>query len=56
MAIEIKELIIKFSVEDRQANSALKNANSSLSKEQIKVIIDQCKEEVLEKITKLTER
>lgn len=56
MAIEIKELVIKFSVEEGQKVLPSSQFNAALSKEQMKAIVDQCKEEVLEKISKLTER
>jgi hypothetical protein len=56
MAIEIKELVIKFSVEEGQKVRPSSQFVSELTKEQMKAIVDQCKEEVLEKILKLKER
>lgn len=56
MAIEIKELVIKFSVEENQNVKSSSNTDTALSKEQIKAIVEQCKEEVLEKILRFTER
>jgi tRNA(Phe) wybutosine-synthesizing methylase Tyw3 len=56
MAIEIKELIIKFSVEEGQRVLTSSKVETVLSKEQMKAIIDQCKEEVWEKFSRLTER
>jgi threonine aldolase len=56
MAIEIKELVIKFSVEEGQKVLPSNHIGTMLSKEQMKTIVEHCKEEVLEKILRFTER
>lgn len=56
MAIEIKELIIRFSVDERADNYVQARNTSAISKELIKEIVAQCSEEVLSKLNKLTER
>lgn len=54
MAIEIKELIVKFSVEE--SNSSVSRTTEAISSFQIKEIINQCTEEVLRKVSSKEER
>ncbi len=56
MAIEIKELVIKFSVVDKMDSNVPSENRNGISREQMKEIVEQCKEKVLEKLTKLSER
>lgn len=55
MAIEIKELVVKFTVEEPMStHSVVKSEN--ISREKINEIIDRCTEAVLDKLNKYDER
>jgi hypothetical protein len=54
MAIEIKELVVKFTVE--QASNRNEVQNTSLSENKIKEIVNQCTEKVLDKLNRFEER
>ncbi len=56
MAIEIKELVIRFSVDEPRNNQVQAGETSVISKDLIKSIVEQCSEKVLNKLNKLTER
>jgi hypothetical protein len=56
MAIEIKELVIRFSVDDQRDNHVQVQNISTIPQELIKSIVEQCSEKVLSKLNKLTER
>lgn len=57
MAIEIKELVVKFSVEDNRSNSSSTQETNRLNNKQVmKEIVKQCTSEVLEKLSKLEDR
>ncbi len=50
MPIEIKELVVRFNVEDESRKNVGANKDSELSKSQVKKIIDECIERVLSKV------
>lgn len=56
MAIEIKELVIKFKVEESPKDNKIISDNQQLSDHVIKKIVDECTEKVLRNITKHTDR
>lgn len=55
MAIEIKELVVKFTV-DQKNDQHTKHISSSISHELEKKLIERCTEEVLNKINRYEER
>ena len=55
MAIEIKELVIKFTV-DQKNDRLTKQMNSSISQDLEKQLIERCTEKVLNKINRYEER
>lgn len=56
MAIEIKELLVKFSVEDSESKKGAVKQELNLNSREIKEIINYCTEEVLRKISMKEER
>jgi uncharacterized lipoprotein YehR (DUF1307 family) len=56
MAIEIKELVVKFSVEDRVQKQSEAKTELNLNSSEVKNIINYCTDEVLRKISMKEER
>jgi Family of unknown function (DUF5908) len=56
MPVEIRELVIRFSVEDRQKELRSTEISSQASPKLVKAIINECVETVLHKIEKRLER
>jgi len=56
MPVEIRELVIRFAVEDRQKELRSKDINLEASPKAIKAIVNECVETVLHKIEKRLER
>lgn len=56
MAIEIKELIVKFKVEGGRKVTQFSERGNFSSDKTVKQIVEQCTEQVLRHINKLNER